>query len=166
MTAILIPCDGSANALMAVRRAFAAYRRGEASMLHLLNVQPEFSPHVMRYTSQRARRGLQRERADQALAQARALLDAQHVPYDVHMAVGDRADCILQAARRLHCDRIVIGTARASALVRAVSNSLTTQLIERSPVPVEVVAGAPAAAVVRLGVPAGIGAGMAWLWIG
>lgn len=166
MTSILIPCDGSANSLLAVRRALAACQRGEASMLHLLNVQPQFSSHVARFTSRASRKSLQLELAGKALAPARTLLDASGVAYGVHVDVGDKADCILEAARQLRCDRIVIGTARMSALVRAVSNSLTTQLIERSPIPVEVVPGAPAAAVVRFGVPAGLSAGMAWLWTG
>jgi K+-sensing histidine kinase KdpD len=69
-------------------------------------------------------------------------------------------------ASQLQCHLIVIGTSRKSSLLRALENSLTTRLIEHSHVPVEVIAGAPASAVERVGVPAGIGAGLALLWMG
>lgn len=166
MTTLLLPCDGSSNALLAVRHAIRAFRRGEAQMIHLLNVQPPFSAHIARHVSRELRADFHRERADEALAQARQLLDDAAVAHRVHTEVGDKARCIADAARRLRCDRVVIGTARKSALVRAVEDSLTTRLIERCPVPVEVIGGPPAGLIERVGVPAGVGAGVAWLWVG
>ena len=163
---LLLPCDGSSNALCAVRHAVDAFRRGEALLVHLLNVQQPFSAHVARYVSREVRADFHRERADEALAEARRLLDAAGVPYRVHTEVGDKVSCIADAARRLRCDRVVIGTARKSALVRAVENSLTNRLLERCSVPVEVIGGAPAGALERVGIPAGVGAGIALLWVG
>jgi len=166
MATLLLPCDGSSSALLAVRHAVDAFRRGDVLMVHLLNVQPPFSAYVARHVSRELRADFHRERADEALAEARQLLDTAGVPYRVHAEVGDRARCIADAARRLRCDRIVVGTARKSALVRAVENSLTSQLLERCAVPVEVIGGAPAGALERVGIPAGVGAGMALLWVG
>lgn len=166
MATILLPCDGTSNALLAVQHAVDAYRRGDVLMVHLLNVQPPFSTYVARHVSGELRADFHREQADEALAEARQLLGAAGVPYRVHAEVGDKARCIADAARRLGCDRIVIGTARKSALVRAVENSLTSRLIERCSVPVEVVGGTPVGVVERLGIPAGIAAGMALLWVG
>lgn len=165
MATLLLPCDGTSNAMLAVRHAVGAFRHGDVLMIHLLNVQPPFSAYVARHIDRHVRADCHRERADAALAGARALLDDTGVPYRVHSAVGDRARCIVDAARRLRCERIVIGTARKSALVRAVGNSLTTQLLERCPVPVEVIVGAPAGALERVGIPAGVGAGMALLLV-
>lgn len=166
MATLLLPCDGTPNALLALRHAVDAFRRGDVLMIHLLNVQPPFSTYVARHVGRELCADFHRERADAALAEARQLLDDAGVPYRVHSEIGDKARCIADAARRLHCDRIVIGTARKSALVRAVGNSLTNQLLERSRVPVEVVCGAPAGALERVGIPAGVGAGMAWLLVG
>ena len=163
---LLLPCDGSPNALLAVRHAVESFRRGEVLMVHMVNVQPPFSAYVARHVSRELRADFHRERADEALAEARQLLEAEGVPHRVHTGVGDRARFIADAARRLHCDRIVIGTSRKSALVRAVQNSLTGQLLERCSVPVEVIGGAPAGALERVGIPAGVGAGMALLWVG
>ena len=62
--------------------------------------------------------------------------------------------------RSLHCDRIVMSTARKSSLVRLVQNSVTNQVIERTTVPVEVIAGDAAPGLERVGIPAGVGAGL------
>jgi nucleotide-binding universal stress UspA family protein len=166
MNTLLLPCDGSSNALLAVRHAVDAFRRGDVRMVHMLNVQPPFSANVSRHIHRDLRVDFHRERADDALAEALQLLGAAGVPHHVHKEVGDKARCIADAARRLHCDRIVIGTARKSAFVRALGNSLTGQLLERSSVPVEVIGGAPAGALERIGLPAGVGAGVALLWVG
>jgi nucleotide-binding universal stress UspA family protein len=166
MTTILLPCDGTSDALLALRHAIAAFRQGDVLMIHLLNVQPPFSAYVARHVDRELRADFHRERADEALAEARQLLDDAAVPYSVHTEVGDKARCIVNAARRLRCDRIVIGTGRKSALVRALENSLTSRLLETSPVPVEVICGAPAGALERVGIPAGVGVGMAWLLVG
>lgn len=165
-TTLLVPCDGTPNALLAVRHAVQLLRNGEPLMVHLLNVQPPFSGYVARHVPRALRDGFHRERAGQALVTARALLDDAGVPCQVHAEVGDKACCIADAAVRLRCDRIVIGTARKSALARAIGNSLTGQLLENAPVPVEVICGAPAGTLERVAIPAGVGAGMAWLLVG
>lgn len=163
MATLLLPCDGTPNALLAVQHAIDEFRHGDVQMLHLLNVQPPFSAHVAHHVNRELLADFHRERADEALAEARQRLDDAAVPYRVHSEVGDKVGCIADAARLLHCDRIVIGTARKSALLRAVEHSLTSQLLERCPVPVEVVSGAPASALERIGIPAGVGAGVALL---
>ncbi|MBP6405273.1 MAG: universal stress protein [Ramlibacter sp.] len=165
-TRLLLPCDGTPDALLAVRHVAQAHRQGGALMVHLLNVQPPFSGYVARHVGRAVRDGFHRERAAQALAAARALLDGAGVPYRVHTEVGDKAACIVDAAARLRCDRIVIGTARKSALVRALGNSLTGQLLEDAPVPVEVICGPAAGTLERVCIPAGVGAGLAWLLVG
>jgi nucleotide-binding universal stress UspA family protein len=166
MTTILVPCDGSGNSLLGVQHAVSEYREGTAVRIHLLNVQPTMPSHIAHHVGREVLVDFQRERADEALAPARRVLDAAGVPYSVHVATGARAECIAEAATRLACDRIVMGTARKSALLRAVENSLTDKLIECTHVPVELIAGARASALERVGIPAGVGAGLAILWLG
>jgi nucleotide-binding universal stress UspA family protein len=50
--------------------------------------------------------------------QAAARIVAVATPADGHVEVGDKADCIAEAARWLHCDRIVTGAARKGSPVR------------------------------------------------
>jgi nucleotide-binding universal stress UspA family protein len=105
------------------------------------------------------------EQADKALAPVRQALDRSGIPYTIHTEVGDKADCIADAARRLRCDRIVMSTARKSSLVRLLEDSVTNQVIERATVPVEVIAGDAASSLERVGIPAGVGAGLLVLWM-
>jgi nucleotide-binding universal stress UspA family protein len=166
MTTLLLPCDGTPNALLAVRHAVEGFRSGTVRMVHLLNVQRPFSLHVARHVSRDLRSDFLRERAGQALANARQLLDAARVPHQIHTEVGDKARCIAEAALRLRCDRVVIGTARKSALVRALEHSLTNGVLERCTVPVEVIVGDPVGPLKRVGFPAALVTGMALLWVG
>lgn len=133
--------------------------------IHVLNVQPPFSKHVSDFTSRCARREFHQEQAEKALASVRQTLDASGIPYTVHTEVGNKADCIVDAARRLQCDCIVMSTARKSSLARLVEDSVTNHVIERTTVPVEVIAGDAASKLERVGIPAGVGAGLLALWM-
>lgn len=139
MSTLLVPCDGSVHSLVAVRRVIDAVREGAAHEIHLVNVQPRLTAHIAHHVDRETRMAFLRERADLALASARELLEAAHVTYCVHVEVGDSARCIAELARRVPCDRIVLGSARRSALVRAIENSLTSRLLEHTTVPVEVI---------------------------
>ncbi|MDP1692506.1 MAG: universal stress protein [Burkholderiaceae bacterium] len=165
MLRVLVPCDGTANSQYGVRHVVGEFLKNRDLEIHLLNVQRPFSKHVGRFASQRARIEFHQEQAEAALKPARRALDSSGIPYTVHTEVGNKADCIADAARRLHCDRIVMSTARKSSLVRWVEDSVTNKVVERTTVPVEVIAGDPASSLERVGIPAGIGAGLVLVWM-
>lgn len=165
MSRVLVPLDGSANSRHAVRHVVSEFMKNRDLDIHVLNVQPPFSKHVNSFTSRRVRMEFHQERAETALAAIRQALDGSGIPYTVHTEIGDKADCIAGAARRLRCDRIVMSTARKSSLVRLVEDSVTNQVIERTTVPVEVIAGDAASNLERIGIPAGVGAGLLVLWM-
>ncbi|WP_251973638.1 universal stress protein [Sphaerotilus microaerophilus] len=166
MLNVLVPIDGSENGLNALRHAIAEYRRDHALHLHLLNVQPGLSRHIARFVARRDRRAWHTEQAEAALRPARRLLEQAGVPYDAEWHIGDRADLICQTAQRLGCHHIVMGTARKNSLTRMLEDSVTNQVLEHTPVPVEVVAGAAVSRLERWGVPASFGlslGALAWL---
>jgi hypothetical protein len=68
---------------------------------------------------------------------------------------------ITSTARRLHCDQIVMATARKNSLTRLIESSVTDRVIELTPVPVEIIAGDSMSKWERYGIPAAIGAGLA-----
>ena len=160
MLRVLVPSDGSPNSEYGVRHVVSEFMKNRYLEIHVLNVQRPFSKHVARFTSRRARMEFHQEQAEKALEPARQALDRSGIPYAVHTEVGDKADCIADAARRLRCDRIVMSTARKSSLVRLVEDSVTNKVIARTTVPVEVIAGDAASRLERVGIPAGIGAGL------
>ncbi|MFN9471468.1 universal stress protein [Acidovorax sp.] len=165
MLRVLVPSDGSANSLHGLRHVIGEFTKNRDLAIHVLNVQPPFSQHVCDFSSKSDRMDLHREQSEQALVPVRQALDDAGVPYTVHLEVGDKADCIVETARRLGCDCIVMSTARKSSLVRMVENSITNQVIERATVPVEVIPGEPASRLERFGIPAGVGAGILVLWM-
>ena len=160
MLKILVPVDGSEDALRAVRHAVTEYQRHHELELHLLNVQPRLSHHIGRFVSRHDREGWQQDRADAATARAVALLVQTGVPHHMHWAVGDRAAEICRTADRLGVHHIVMGSARRNSITRMLENSVTSQVLETTSVPVEVVPGDAISKWERWGVPAGVlGAG-------
>jgi nucleotide-binding universal stress UspA family protein len=91
----------------------------------------------------------------------REMLDKFAIPYATHTAVGDKAQCIADAARRFHCDLIMMGSARKNSLTRLVENSVSNEVIELSSVPVEIVPGGSMSRWERYGIPAALGGALA-----
>ncbi|HWI80841.1 HAD-IC family P-type ATPase [Ramlibacter sp.] len=160
---VLIPVAASHSAQYAAQHVVRRFMNDSTLEVHLLNVQHPFSRYVTHFVSRRGLREWHREESEKALAPSRAILDKFGVPYAVHMEVGDQVDCIVAAARRLRCDEIVLGTSRKNSLTRLVENSVTNRVLERTPVPVEVIAGDEVSPWERYGIPAAIGALLA-LW--
>ena len=162
---ILVPVDGSSNALHAVRHAINEFRNNAALEIHLLNVQAPFDQYISRFVSREDRDAFRRDQAERALLPSRHMLDRFGVPYEAHRELGDKASVIAAAARRLRCDHIVMSTARKNSLLRMVENSTINKVIELTTVPVEVIAGDAPSKAERYGVPAGVGTVLASLFL-
>jgi YjbE family integral membrane protein len=165
MNKVLIPVDGSASSLQAVRHVVNKYMGDSNLEVHLLHVRPPFSQHVSRFVSKGNRQSYHRELAQKALQGAQELLNKHSVPHATHIELGDTAAVIDRVAQRLHADQIVMGTARKNTLIRMVQDSVTAKVLEVARVPVEVVAGAPASRWERFGIPAAIGSAIAALFV-
>ncbi len=165
MLKVLVPVDGSANALRAVRHVIAEYQRHDELELHLLNVQPRLYRHIARFVSRHDRDAWQHDQAEAALAGAGGLLDQAGVPYQTHWAAGDRAHVICRTAERLGAHHIVMGTARKNSITRMLEDSVTHRVLETTPVPVEVVAGDAVSKWERWGLPAGALGLLGLLWL-
>ena len=160
MLKVLVPVDGSANALRAVRHTIGEYQRHHELEVHLLNVQPRLSRYVTKFLSREDRDTWQQERATAAMASAKTLLVNAGVPHETHAVAGDSAGEICHAATRLNIHHIVMGTARKNSVTRMIEDSVTNRVLEATPVPVEVVAGDAVSKWERWGVPMGaLGAG-------
>lgn len=157
MRKVLIPIDGSVNSGYALRHVVQLHK-AESLEVHLLNVQAPFSRHIAQFLPGRTREAYHREQAEKALAPARRLLARHSIPFAEHMRLGDAAFTIAEEAKRLRCDRIVMATARRGSLARMLQASVTSAVLERTSVPVEVIAGDRLPALERYGVPVGIGA--------
>jgi nucleotide-binding universal stress UspA family protein len=164
MQRVLVPVDGSRNSEYAIRHVVREFLKGSALEVHVLNVQPPFSRHIAQFLSRKSRDAFHRDEAEKALRPARELLERQRVPYAVHLRLGDKAKAIVDEARRLRCDQIVMATARKNSLTRMLQDSVTNRVLEQTSVPVEVISGDQISKLERYGIPAGIGVALAALF--
>ena len=114
---ILLPVDGSALALDAVRFAIRMVLAGLRADAVLANVQEP--AHLYELLVAHDPDLIDRASADaglHALVESRALLDAAGVSYEVEVAKGDPAHTIIEMSERFACDLIVMGARGTSAL--------------------------------------------------
>ncbi len=163
MDRILVPVDGSRNSRYAVRHVISEFAKNRKLEVHMLNVQTPFSKHIAQFVSRTTRDAFHRDQAEQALKSIRRMLDAADVPHTTHIEVGRKAEVIAATAQRLHCDHIVMSTARKNSLTRMLETSVTNRVLELTTVPVEVIAGDAVSKLERYGIPAGIAAALVWL---
>ena len=165
MFKVLIPVDGSSNALKAVQHVINDCINNGMREIHLLNVRTPLTQHAARFISRRDRAAFHRAEAEKALTPARTLLERLGVPFSAHIELGDKAGVIDRVAQRLRVDQIVMGTARKNSLTRLIEDSVTNRVLDLTRVPVAIVPGDSVSRLERIGVPAGIGAIVALLLV-
>ncbi len=163
MPNILVPVDGSENSLLAAAHAVGLARRHADLRVHLLNVQPALPRHAARFVSRRTLAWAREASGRVRLAAAERLLRDAGVPYQSAVLSGDAAIAAARYAREHDISCVVVGTTRKSTLARLLTGSFANDLLQRVNVPVEVIAGGKPGVLVRIGLPAGLGIGLATL---
>jgi nucleotide-binding universal stress UspA family protein len=137
---LLVPTDGSDNALRAVRHLVALAEHGVKVEAVLLNVQrPVMSGEVGAVAPIEIAEDRRAAAAGSAVGKARAALDAAGVPCTVHEAIGNAAEEIAAAAERLQCDGIVMGRRGLGTLASLLMGSVSEQVLRLARVPVTLV---------------------------
>jgi nucleotide-binding universal stress UspA family protein len=162
MKGILVPVDGSSQALAAVKAAVAEGRES-VDRIDLVHVSPSLNRHVSRFVPKAERDGWREERARAAFDPARRLVEIAGIACRTHLVRGPAAAAIADTARKLGAQEIVLAATRRSPLAQFLANSLGTRLVERSAVPVRFVPAAAASPFERFAVPTGVAAGFAIL---
>lgn len=127
----LVAVDRSDNAQRAVACAAGLVADSRASALHMIHVQPWLSKEAA-----------ESELADRALAAtqaARDLLDAQGLPWRLHVAMGEPAERVLEQATRLQAAGIIMGSRGLSAAEGLLFGSVAYKVMHLARVPVMVV---------------------------
>lgn len=138
---ILIPVDGSDNALRAVEYAIkSAAALKERPQLLLLNVQWNVaSGNVKLFINQQTIDDYYREQGMAALQPARAALEAVALPYQYHISVGTPAEAIVQYADEQGVDQIVMGRQGQGGLQSMLLGSVVNKVLHRAACPVSLV---------------------------
>ena len=139
MRKILIPCDGSDNALRAVRYAASLAKELSDVHLELLNVQDALPQKVHAALSEQEIERWRAGEADLILQPARQILDAEEVQYQVRTRVGSPANEIARHVHEMHCDAIIMGTRGLGAVANLMIGSVATKVIHLVEVPVTLI---------------------------
>jgi nucleotide-binding universal stress UspA family protein len=138
MRKILIPCDGSENALRAVQYAATLAKEFPGVQLELLNVQDPVPQTVYAVMSGKEVEQFQAAASEQVLQGARQILDANGVAYQTRCRVGSPAIEISRQVSESNCDSVMMGT-RGLGLVAVVIGSVATKVIHLVDVPVTLI---------------------------
>lgn len=138
---ILLPVDGSDNALRATRFVIGLAQKSAAPVeIHLLTVQPPIiSGDVKMFISKEDIDGYYRDEGNKALAAARAELDAAGVAYRHHIGVGHIAETIAAYVKEKGCDQVVMGSRGMGGFAGMVLGSVATKVVHLVPCPVTLV---------------------------
>ena len=139
---ILLPFDGSALALEAVRFAIRLGADGLQTSVVLANVQEPASlyelmvahdPRVIEQVSAAA--------GANTLLPAQALLEDAGVAYESEVAMGDPAHTLVDILENYGCDLVVMGASGTSTLRSALLGSVSNEVLHAASVPVMIVKG-------------------------
>jgi nucleotide-binding universal stress UspA family protein len=159
---VLVPLDGSSAAFAAVPHLESLARAGIPVHAVLLHVQIRFHRHIAQFTSRAARDALRAERSRLALATAMNELSKNGIAFVAMTARGAPAERIAAVAERERVDEIVMGAGRHPRWLRWLNPSIAQEVMQRTDIPVTVLARGRVSRLERYAVPAGI-AGLAAL---
>lgn len=137
---ILLPVDGSAVSLEAVRFVIRMARAGLETSVVLANVQESATlyelvvahdPQVIGQVSAAA--------GAHTLEAAEALLKKAHIPCQCEVASGDPAHTLIDILERFACDLVVMGASGMGPLRSALLGSVSNEVLHAAGVPVMIV---------------------------
>jgi nucleotide-binding universal stress UspA family protein len=157
---ILAAVDFSACSMHALRKALDL-ARGTGAALHVIHVLPSslHSPELFAHAPDELRPAL---RAEAHLAAACGRAHAEGVAATAHLRTGDPVPVLLEAIEELCPDLVVAGSHGRGAVLRALMGSVSSELWQRSPVPVVAVPLDEAAAARTMGDDVPLARDIAW----
>jgi len=135
----LLPVDASDSAERAVQYVIALLKVHPGMDVHVINVQRGVSGEASRFATRESLDDYHREQSDAALKRPRALLDAAGAKYTTYTLVGDPAETIVEQAKAMHCDHIIMGTRGLGSYAGALVGSVAQSVAAQSTVPVVLV---------------------------
>lgn len=134
---ILHANDGSEHAFHALSLALAIARQNK-SALHMVSVEeidymPEFIEEV------REEKGTAARRFHKVIQRARAMAEESQVGLETHVLAGHPVRDIVELAKELKADLLVIGATGHSALYERMIGSRADRIVQLAPCPVLIV---------------------------
>ena len=140
MKRILIPVDGSQQALNAVKALLDARRYDPVERVDLLAVQtPLQAGKFARGLSQAEIDAYHEEEGQAAVQAASALLSEAGVPFETHIQVGAAAETIARVAGETGANEIYMGTRGLGSVSAMFMGSVATGVLHLTELPVTLV---------------------------
>jgi nucleotide-binding universal stress UspA family protein len=140
VTKILLPVDGSAAALAAVRHVLALMQDGLRAELVLANVQePPSLYEVVVMHDPAVLDDVRAGAGADLLAEAEALLEQAGQPYESEVAGGDPGHVLVDLIETYGCTAVVMGCHAKPAGGSAGPGRVALSVLQHSPVPVTLV---------------------------
>ncbi|WP_373185670.1 universal stress protein [Halopseudomonas sp.] len=138
MHTVLLPFDGSESALRAVEYLADFSKTLGDVTVHVVNVQTEpklFGNYVSPTMLDQLHAGAL-DHAAEVNAQAADMLRAANLQVQTHEIIGEVVSVLVEAARKLGCTMIVMGTRGLGSLSSLVLGSVASHVVHESPIPV------------------------------
>lgn len=143
---ILLPVDGSEQALDAVHHALHLQREGLRASFVLATVQePTYAYEMMLPPDADVFERITGAVGARALKGAEGLFEAAGSAFEREIASGDPALTLVEMAQRLGCEAIIMGARGRGALQSALLGSVSQAVLHASSVPVTIVKHRPLA---------------------
>lgn len=141
MQRLMLPFDGSENALRAVRHAIGLAKSNPPVSVHLLHAHepPLLYGEVAVYVDAAKLAELQRREGLALLTAAEAMLRGAGVEFSSETLVGPVAETIVRRAEERGCAAIVMGTRGMSAIGNLVLGSVATKVVHLTRLPVTLI---------------------------
>lgn len=139
MQNVLVPFDGSDNALRAVRYAATAVMNNPLWKLELLHVLDPMTLKAYVHMPPEEISRMHAEAADRMLQPAKQLLNQAGIPYQTSYRIGDAACEIAARVRESGSDGIIMGTRGMSPMANLIIGSVATRTVHLVDVPVTLV---------------------------
>lgn len=142
MLKVLLAVDGSKSAARATKKLvemLAWYKSDAQVALLVVHLPVPRYPNMSLVVSNEM---IDRYYADEfktMLKPSRKILDAAHVKYTVHTAVGPIAERVVEQAKRSHSDMICMGTRGMTAFSNMTLGSVATKVLHLARIPVVMV---------------------------
>ena len=139
MKRILVPVDGSGNALRALRHAIGRAKESPAE-IHVLHVEPPLRYEEARlYAMREDIARIYQEARQRLLQDAVDELEKEKVPHAAHLAEGEVANAIAQFAESQQMDEIIMGTRGMTTFGLVLLGSVANRVVHFVKIPVTLV---------------------------
>lgn len=139
MRKLLVPIDGSTCSLRALAHAIRLATEASPTALCLVNVQQAPAPRAPGGLMNQAAREALQQQGERDLADARGLVDAAGLSYEVVVVFGEPGQTIARLAREHRCVGIVMGTRGLGEVAQVFLGSTAHEVLQEADVPVTLV---------------------------